>query len=86
MAHDAKDLDQMSKVAKVAPPDFESAGPYITVDEWCAIRRSSRPTAYRLLAAGRLRAVKSGHRTLILTESARHEAASLPDATFRATA
>lgn len=73
----------MSKVGKSAPLDFESAGPFLTIDEWCSIRRASRPTAYRALAAGRLRAVKAGHRTLIETESARTEAAMLPVAHFR---
>ena len=74
----------MTKSAKSAPLDFESAGPFLTIDEWCAIRRVSRPTAYRVLKAGRLRAVKAGHRTLIETASAIAEAASLPAATFRA--
>jgi len=76
----------MSKVAKTIPLDFESAGPYLTIDEWCLIRRSSRPTAYRMLAAGKLRAVKAGHRTLIETASAIAEAASLPAAVFRTAA
>ena len=73
----------MAKSPPPGPLDFESAGPFLTINEWCAIRRSSRPTAYRMLAAGRLRAVKAGNRTLIETASARAEAASLPAATFR---
>lgn len=76
----------MSKVTKSIPLDFESAGPFLTIDEWCSIRRASRPTAYRALAAGRLRAVKAGHRTLIETASAIAEAASLPAAKFRSAA
>jgi excisionase family DNA binding protein len=78
-----KDAAQMAKSPQPGPLDFESAGPFLTINEWCAIRRSSRPTAYRMLAAGRLRAVKAGNRTLIETASARAEAASLPAATFR---
>ena len=73
----------MLEETQAAPRDFESAGPYLTIAEWCTLRRASRPTAYRLLAAGRLRAVKCGSRTLVLTESARAEAAALPPASFR---
>ena len=43
----------------------------------------SRSELYRLLADGKLRAVKSGSRTLILMESVRQYLASLPAATFR---
>ncbi len=73
----------MLKEAPPAPRDFESAGPFLTIAEWCSVRRASRPTAYRLLAAGTLSAVKAGNRTLISTESARAEAAALPPASFR---
>lgn len=73
----------MTKQVKPSVLDFDSAGPYLTIDEWCLIRRASRPTCYRILAAGRLRAVKAGHRTLIETASAIAEATSLPAAVFR---
>jgi excisionase family DNA binding protein len=43
---------------------------------------SSRSTVYRLLAAGRLRAVKRGASTLITPESIAEYEASLPAATF----
>ena len=43
----------------------------------------SRSVLYRLLAAEKIRAVKSGGRTLILMDSLRQHLASLPYATFR---
>ncbi len=43
----------------------------------------TRSEIYRRLAAGDLKAVKNGKRTLILTESIRDYLASLPAATFR---
>jgi excisionase family DNA binding protein len=43
----------------------------------------SRSTIYRDLAAGRLRAVKIGTRTLVLLDSLRERFASLPPANFR---
>jgi excisionase family DNA binding protein len=42
----------------------------------------SRNTVYRLLAAGKLRAVKRGTTTLVLMDSIREHFASLPAATF----
>jgi hypothetical protein len=44
----------------------------------------SRSEIYRRLAAGDIRAVKSGARTLILMDSLRAHLMSLPSATFRA--
>ncbi len=44
----------------------------------------SRADIYRKLAAGKLRAIKNGHRTLIITESADEVVAEMPAATFRA--
>jgi hypothetical protein len=51
-----------------------------------AVRLSgiSRSELYRRLAAGDVRAVKSGTRTLILMDSLRAHLANLPPATFRA--
>ncbi len=43
----------------------------------------SRSEIYRRLATGDIRAVKSGARTLITTDSLRAYLASLPPATFR---
>jgi hypothetical protein len=50
-----------------------------------AVRLSalSRSAIYRELAAGNLRAVKHGTKTLILMDSLRAHLASLPPATFR---
>jgi excisionase family DNA binding protein len=42
----------------------------------------SRNTVYRLLAAGKLRAVKRGTSTLVLMDSIREHVASLPAAVF----
>jgi excisionase family DNA binding protein len=42
----------------------------------------SRSTVYRLLAAGKLRAVKRGSSTLVLMSSLRDHLASLPPAQF----
>jgi hypothetical protein len=44
----------------------------------------SRSEIYRQLAAGNVRAVKNGSRTLILMDSLRKHLESLPAATFRA--
>jgi excisionase family DNA binding protein len=44
----------------------------------------SRNTVYRLLAAGKLRAVKRGTTTLVLMDSIHEHMASLPAATFGA--
>jgi hypothetical protein len=44
----------------------------------------SRSEIYRRLAAGDIRAIKSGSRTLILMDSLRAHLAALPAATFRA--
>jgi excisionase family DNA binding protein len=47
------------------------------------ILRGSRSTIYRLLASGKLQAVKRGTATLVLMTSIRAYQASLPAATFR---
>ena len=44
----------------------------------------SRSELYRRLAAGDIKAIKSGSRTLILMDSLRAHLASLPPASFRA--
>jgi Helix-turn-helix domain len=44
----------------------------------------SRNTVYRLLAAGKLHAVKRGTSTIVLMDSIRSHMASLPPATFGA--
>lgn len=44
----------------------------------------SRSEIYRLLARGKLKAVKSGRSTLVLMDSVIAHLASLPEATFRA--
>ncbi len=56
----------------------------VTIHE--AVRASglSRSELYRRLADGKVRAVKSGSRTLILMDSLRTHLTSLPAATFRA--
>jgi excisionase family DNA binding protein len=54
------------------------------IPDACHISGLSRSEIYRRLAAGDIRAVKSGSRTLILIDSLRAYMASLPLATFRA--
>jgi hypothetical protein len=54
------------------------------ISDACRISGLSRSEIYRRLAAGDLRAVKSGSRTLVLMDSLRAHLASLPAATFRA--
>ena len=54
------------------------------IPDACRISGLSRSEIYRRLAAGDIRAVKSGSRTLILMDSLRAHLASLPVATFRA--
>jgi excisionase family DNA binding protein len=53
------------------------------IPDACLISGLSRSELYRCLADGRIRAVKSGKRTLILVDSLRAHIASLPVATFR---
>jgi hypothetical protein len=55
-----------------------------SIADACCVSGLSRSELYRRLAAGDIRAVKSGSRTLILMDSLRAHLASLPPATFRA--
>jgi excisionase family DNA binding protein len=50
----------------------------VSVNSAAAMLGISRPTIYKLLNAGALRAVKSGGRTLIPMQALREYAASLP--------
>jgi excisionase family DNA binding protein len=54
------------------------------IGDACRVSGLSRSEMYRRLAAGDIRAVKSGSRTLILMDSLRAYLARLPAATFRA--
>jgi len=66
-----------------APPPVTSPAPLaVTIPEGCRISGLSRSEIYRRLAAGDIRAVKSGTRTLVLMDSLRAHVASLPAATF----
>jgi len=56
----------------------------VTIHEAVRVSGLSRSELYRRLADGKLRAVKSGSRTLVLMDSLRAHLASLPPATFRA--
>ena len=56
----------------------------VTILEAVRVSGLSRSELYRRLAEGKVRAVKSGARTLILMDSLRAYLASLPPATFRA--
>ncbi len=55
----------------------------VPIAQAVAISGMSRSAVYRELAAGNLRAVKQGARTLVLVDSIRAYIASLPPATFR---
>lgn len=55
----------------------------LPIDEAVSFSGMSRSAVYRELAAGNLRAVKQGSRTLVLVESIRVYLANLPPATFR---
>ncbi len=54
-----------------------------TVLEACRISGLSRPTIYRILGTGKIRAVKCGGRTLIWLDSLHEYLDSLPPAAFR---
>ena len=54
------------------------------IPDACRISGLSRSEIYRRLAAGDIRAVKSGARTLIVMDSLRSHVANLPTAKFRA--
>jgi len=55
----------------------------VAIPDATRISGLSRSEVYRCLGDGRLRAVKSGARTLILMDSLKAHLASLPAATFR---
>jgi excisionase family DNA binding protein len=55
----------------------------IGIMDTCAVTGLGERTVRRLLADGKLRAVKSGEKTLVLMESVRAYVASLPPATYR---
>jgi excisionase family DNA binding protein len=62
----------------------ESTEPFtVTIREAARVSGLSRSEIYRRLAAGDLKAIKSGARTLVLMESMKRYLASLPAAQFR---
>jgi hypothetical protein len=64
-----------------ADPEVERLA--VSIPDATIISGLSRSEIYRQLAAGDIRAVKAGARTLILMDSLRAHLASLPPATFR---
>ncbi|MCB5945928.1 helix-turn-helix domain-containing protein, partial [Acidocella sp. KAb 2-4] len=66
------------------PPMTSETAHTATIPNAVAFSGLSRSEVYRLLAAGKLRAVKSNKRTLIRMDSLRAYLDSLPAATFRA--
>ena len=56
----------------------------VTIHEAVRVSGLSRSELYRRLADGKVQAVKSGSRTLVLMDSLRAHLASLPPATFLA--
>ena len=77
-------------LGRISTVERQTAGPTqteplaVNIPETSRITGWSRSVIYRDLAAGKLRAVKSGTRTLILMDSIRQRLASLPPAAFRA--
>jgi excisionase family DNA binding protein len=59
-------------------PDARIDPIYVPVAATCAALGLSKVTVYRLIAQGKLRAVKAGAKTLIEVTSIREYAASLP--------
>jgi excisionase family DNA binding protein len=59
--------------------DFQTRDAF-AVREFCARYGICRDTFYREVKLGRLRAVKVGHKTLVLKSDAENWAASLPEA------
>lgn len=57
----------------------------VPIPQACLISGLSRSGLYRELAAGKVRAVKSGSRTLVLVDSLRKHVSGLPEAKFRGT-
>lgn len=57
----------------------------LTIPNAIAASGYSRTKLYELLAAGNIRAVKAGKRTLVLADSLKKHLASLPPATFATT-
>jgi hypothetical protein len=56
----------------------DADSPYCSITDFCRLFGGGRTSAYRLIAAGRIRAVKRGTRTLIDLQSAHNYFASLP--------
>ena len=54
----------------------------VPIPQACLISGLSRSGLYRELAAGKVRAVKAGTRTLVLMDSLRQHVAGLPEARF----
>lgn len=84
LTHDEKRTLRVSRhtTERLAEPALEPIA--AAIPRACHISGLSRSEIYRRLAAGDIRAVKSGSRTLILMDSLRAHLASLPPATFRA--
>lgn len=51
----------------------------VSVNDACAMISCSRPTLYKFIRESRVRAVRSGGRTLIPLDSLKEYAAALPD-------
>jgi predicted DNA-binding transcriptional regulator AlpA len=76
--------DEDRRALKGSGKTTEAIAPYmLTIPAAQTFSGLSRSEIYRRLADGSIQAVKSGTRTLVLTESLRDYLASLPTATFR---
>jgi excisionase family DNA binding protein len=69
----------MDSFSKTSPDAHALRAPRaLSINEFCNRYAIGRTTTYREIAAGRLRAVKAGRRTLIPRESAEAWLAALP--------
>lgn len=76
----------MRPLENLPPKTISLTGEVLTapIPTACLIAGWSRSEMYRRLAAGDIRAVKMGKRTLIVMESVRAYISTLPQASFRA--
>jgi len=75
-------VDEDRRLLKVSGSSLEPVT--APIQDACRFSGLSRSEIYRRLAAGDIRAVKSGSRTLIVIDSLRAHLAGLPAARFRA--
>jgi excisionase family DNA binding protein len=82
-SHNADSGRETQDSIAVAPDPVAGSRPNLPrafpITEFCRLYGIGRTTAYAEIAAGRLRAVKVGHRTLVTNDAAEAWLASLPE-------